>query len=198
MTRDEILKNIQKEHGKLIAAMRGLSDEVVATKPVMNDWTIKDMLGHISMWYRFAITFLDEYVQRGTPRPTGLSGLGVDEYNERELKLRRDWSLTRVRDEFDAAYQAMLASVEKLDDGQLNAPLAVPWEPGTTLERLVAWNTYEHEPEHTAQIKARLKKSATTKRPAKSLAKAPVRKTLKKAVKKNGKTSVRRTNRKTS
>ena len=187
MTRDELLKNIQTEHSKLIAAMRDLSDEVITAQPVMNDWTIKDMLGHVSMWYRFAITFLDEYVQRGTPRPSGLSGLGVDEYNERELKLRRDWSLTRVREEFEAAYQAMLASVEKLDDEQLNAPLAAPWEPGTTLERLVAWNTYEHEPEHTAQIKAWLKKSASTKRPA--------RKPFKKTTRQHGKTSVRRKNR---
>jgi uncharacterized damage-inducible protein DinB len=198
MTRDEILKNIQKEHAKLIAAMHGLSDEVITSKPVMNDWTIKDMLGHISMWYRFAITFLDEYVQRGAPRPSGLSGLGVDEYNERELKLRRDWSLARVRDEFDAAYQAMLSSVEKLDDEQLNAPLAAPWEPGTTLERLVAWNAYEHEPEHTAQIQAWLKKSATPKRPTKRTVKTQAHKPVKKTVRQNGKTGVRRTNRKTS
>ena len=197
MTRDEILKNITKEHAQLVAAMTGLSDEVITTQPVMNDWTVKDMLGHVSMWYRFAITFLDEFVQRGVPRPSGLSALTVDEYNERELKLRREWSLARVRDEFDAAYQAILAAVEKLDDEQLNAQLAAPWEAGVTLERLVAWNTYEHEPEHTAQIQAWLKQASPARRTVKRAAKTPARKSIKKVVKKNGKTSVRRTNRKT-
>ena len=191
MKRDQVLKTMEQEHAKLLAAMRDLSDETIATQPVMNDWTIKDMLGHVALWYRVAVTFVNEFVQRGLPRSTGLSGLSVDEYNERELKLRRDWSLAQMRNEFDAAYQALFAATAKLDDAQLNAQLAAPWESGVTLERLIAWNSYEHEPEHTAQIQEWRKASI----PAKRVVKRQPSKSAKKPTRQHGKTSVRRKNR---
>jgi len=199
MKRVQVLKNMEQAHAKLLAAMRDLSDQVIATQPMMGDWTIKDMLGHLAMWYRVAITFVNEFVERGVPRPTGLDDVTVNEYNERELKWRRDWSLAQIRNEFDAAYQTLLASIEKLDDAQLNAPLPTPWDKDATLERLIAWNSYEHEPEHTAQIEAWRKSSMETKRPVKRAtqksAKKIVKKPAKKTTRQNGKTGVRRTHR---
>jgi hypothetical protein len=202
MTHDQVLKKIKKEHANLVASIHGISAEVISTQPIMNDWTIKDMLGHVALWYRVALTFVNEYVERGVPRMMSVTGFSVDEFNERELKLRREWSLDFVINEFESAYQALLNAAEKLDDEQLNAQLAAPWEEGVTMERLIAVNSYEHEPEHTAQIKAWLEKTNGKKSPAKRVAKpakpSPVRKPTKKVVKKNGKTSVRRTNRKTN
>lgn len=205
MTHDQVLKKIKQEHTKLTAAVHGITTEVISTQPIMNDWTIKDMLGHVALWYRVALTFVNEYLERGVPRMMSVTGFSVDEFNERELKLRREWSLDFVINEFESAYQALLDAAEKLDDEQLNAQLAAPWEEGVTMERLIAVNSYEHEPEHTAQIKAWLEKTTSKKSPAKRVAKPatkmPVRKSAKnakKVVKKNGKTSVRRTNRKTS
>jgi hypothetical protein len=125
----------------------------MTTRPVIDWWTLKDMLGHVAMWERVAIRFVDEFQRKGAPTPLGLKDYAaIDAYNKRGAAERRDWALARVRSEFNAASNDLLAAVERLTDAQLNEPLAAPWESGATLERLIAWNSYEHVPEHIAQI----------------------------------------------
>lgn len=153
MTREEILTQIKQGHANLVSAVADLSDDVIVTQPVIDWWTLKDMMGHVAMWQRVAIRFINEYERAGVPTPLGLKDdAAIDAYNKRGAAERRDWPLARVRAEFDAASRDLLAAVERMTDAQLNAPLAAPWESGVTLERLIAWNSYEHVPEHIEQI----------------------------------------------
>ena len=153
MTRDELLIQIKQTHANMTSALEGISDETLSTRPIIDWWTLKDMVGHVAMWERVALRFVDEYQREGAARSLGLKDdAAVDAYNKRGAAERRDWPLARVRAEFDAAAHDLLAAVEQLSDAQLNAPLAAPWESGVTLERLIASNSYEHVPEHIAQI----------------------------------------------
>ena len=154
MSKEEILEAMRRERAALLAAMQGISDDVAITQPIVDAWTLKDLLGHIAAWNAVATKFVNEYLRDGAPMPLGLKDdAAVNAYNAQLHAARRDWSLARVRAEFDAAFRNFVAAVEKLNDEQLNAPLPDPWEQGVTLERLIAWNSYEHEPEHTEQIK---------------------------------------------
>jgi hypothetical protein len=154
MTREEILGKIKQAHANLVSAVAGIPDDVMTTRPVIDWWTPKDMLGHVAMWERVAVQFIDDYRRDGVPVSLGLEDdAAIDAYNKRGAALRRDWSLVRIRAEFDAAFRDLIAAVEKLSDAQLNMPLPAPWNSDVTLERLIAWNSYEHEPEHTEQIK---------------------------------------------
>jgi hypothetical protein len=153
MTRDEILNQIRSAHADLVAALEGVPDDVMITRPVVEWWTLKDVMGHVAMWRRVAIQFVDEYRRDGVPVPLGLNDdAAIDAYNKRGAALRRDYALARVRAEFDASYRDLIAAVEKLRDADLSQPLPAPWNAGTTLEHLIAVNSYEHEPEHVAQI----------------------------------------------
>ena len=155
MTRDELLAQIKQAHANLTATLEGISDETMTMRPVIDWWTLKDMLGHIAMWERVALKFVEEYQREGAPKSLGLKDdAAVDAYNKRGAAERRDWPLARVRSESAAAVHDLLAAIDHLTDEQLNAPLAAPWESGVALERLIAWNSYEHVPEHIAQIVA--------------------------------------------
>ncbi len=162
MTRDEILKKIREEHANLAAAFADLPDAEMVVKPVVDWWTLKDVMGHVAMWRRVAIKFVDEYRSSGVPIPLGLQDdAAIDAYNKRGATIRRDWSLARVRAEFDSSFRDLIAAVEKLSDADLSKRLPAPWDEGNTLERLIAVNSYEHEPEHTAQITQWRKERAT-------------------------------------
>jgi hypothetical protein len=155
MKREDVLTQIKQTHADMARAVEGISDETMNTRPVVDWWTLKDVLGHVAMWERVALRFVDEFQRDGAPKPLGLKDdAALDAYNKRGAAERRDWPLARVRAEFVAASDDLLAAVERLTDVQLNAPLAPPWESGATLERLIAWNSYEHVPEHIAQIVA--------------------------------------------
>lgn len=153
MTREQVLEAIQREHARFLDAIDGVAPQDITSEKVVGEWTIKDMLGHIAMWMGVAIKFIEEYKLDEMPKSLGLKDdAAVEAFNARGWEARHELPLGHVRDEFDAAYRKLIAAVEKLDDTELNAPLRAPWEKGVTLERLIAINSYAHDPEHTEQV----------------------------------------------
>lgn len=153
MTRFEILQTIKEHHAQLLAALEGFSEEAMTKHPLVEWWTIKDLLGHIAMWEQVAIQFIAAYKQTGAPKPLGMDNDdAIDAQNKREATIRRDWSLARVRAEFDAAHRDLIAAIESLSDADLAKQLPAPWGKGDNLEKLIAINSYQHNPEHIAQI----------------------------------------------
>ena len=153
MKRDEILRMIKEQHAELVQAIESIPAERYAKPPLVDWWTIKDLLGHVTMWNQVAVKFIHEYQRDGTPKQLGIKDdADLDRYNKRGVAMRRDWSSAQVRDEFDATYRELLAAVEALSDADLSKPLPQPWGEGATLERLIAVNSYQHVPEHVEQI----------------------------------------------
>ncbi len=153
MTRDEVLQALERDRAQLQAALEGLDDQLMMTEPVVGEWTIKDLLGHMAMWHQVALQFIADYRQHRSPKSLGLKDdAAIDTYNRRAAARRRAWPLAQVGAELNTSYRDLAAAVTGLTDEQLNAPLPTPWESGTTLERLIAINSYEHDPEHMAQM----------------------------------------------
>ncbi len=162
MTRDEVLQALERDRAQLQAALEGLDDQVMTTVPVAGEWTIKDLLGHMAMWHQVALKFIADYKQTGLPKSLGLADdAAVDAHNQREVERRRARPVAQVGAELDASYRELTAAVGGLSDKQLNTPLPAPWQNATTLEQLIAINSYEHDPEHIGQmIQWREKKDA--------------------------------------
>ena len=154
MTRDQIVQAIKDNHTQFLAAIAGLDDDALTKRPIVEWWTIKDLMGHIAMWEQVAIKFIAEYRQDGLPKMLGMNDdAAINAYNKREATIRRDWSLARVRSEFDTAHRDLVAAVEMLSDADLAKQLPAPWGKGDNLEKLIAINSYQHNPEHIEQIK---------------------------------------------
>ncbi|MBI5653174.1 MAG: DinB family protein [Chloroflexi bacterium] len=154
MTRDEILQTIKRAHENFLETIADIPDDIATTQRVIDWWTLKDVLGHISTWYLVARQFIREYARGNVPTPLGLgqSDDEIDRYNKRAAALRRDYSLARVRAELDAAYRDLIAAVEALSDADVSKQLPAPWDAGDNLEKLIAVNSYVHLPEHIDQI----------------------------------------------
>jgi hypothetical protein len=153
MTRDEILKTIKEQHAELLAALAVFPEGAMTQRPIVEWWTVKDLLGHIAMWEQVAIKFINEYKRDGVPQMLGIEGdAAIDACNKRGVVLRRDLPLARVRAEFDAAHHDLIAAIETLTDADLVKPLPQPWGKSATMERLIAINSYQHNPEHIEQI----------------------------------------------
>ena len=155
MTRDEILKTLNEQHTELLAALDGIPEETLTRIPYVDWWTIKDLIGHITMWQQVALQFIGEYKLNGVPQQLGIKDEDdLNRYNKRGVATRRDWSLQAVRDEYATTHRDLVAAVESLSDADLVKPLPSPWGEGATMERLIAVNSYQHVPEHIEQIAA--------------------------------------------
>src|SRR5574342_558759 len=154
MTRDKVIESIKREHENFLAAIDNIPTATLESEKVTDEWTIKDLLGHMAMWMNVANKFIADYRATGAPKSLGLKDdAALAAYNARGWEERRELPLAQVRDEFDAAYRELIARTETLADAELTEVLPPPWGDGDTLESLIAINSYTHNPEHTEQVK---------------------------------------------
>lgn len=120
---------------------------------VWDDWTVKDVLGHVSASHGALL-----FRVRGSVPPDAV-GSTLAHVNEARRQARRVWPLSRVLEELEEARSALLWQMREL--GNADWDLAVQMSAGPTPLGRVAWITSSHEREHRQAIEVALGRQAT-------------------------------------
>jgi hypothetical protein len=138
-TRAEVLRLVREGRATLDAALVGVPE----------DDATKAMLAHVLHWEQVMVQRLG-----GTSPPVGWQG-ETDRTNAAVAAHHSSRPFADVRREFDAVHRDLLRRVEALSDDELNREL----RPGESVWRKVAGETWDHYPEHVAQLEARARTS---------------------------------------
>ncbi len=158
ITRPELLDRIFAERMAFEATLARLTPEQFLQAGVQGQWSVKDILAHISAWERRMVAWMDEALAGGVPA-LPQTDAEVDALNAASYAGDRDKPLEQVMAESlrssDEAYQvAQAASAEDLEQAE-----RFPWRQGVGLWRMVAANTWWHYREHGEAIRAWLDRS---------------------------------------
>jgi hypothetical protein len=107
-------------------------------------WTLKEMVGHLAYWEDTVPTFV-ESIRAGAARESSGS---VDEQNARVAAAVRSLARDDVLEQLESAHRRVVDLVRSLNEDEL--------ADGRILEKL-AGDTYEHYPEHFADLGAAIK-----------------------------------------
>ncbi|NPV66320.1 MAG: ClbS/DfsB family four-helix bundle protein [Anaerolineae bacterium] len=149
-----ILARMADERAAFEQAIAGLNAEQMTVPQVMDTWTIKDILAHITAWERDLLNWLD-MAQRGMtlPIPPGNGwDAYIEEFNACTYAANRDRPLEDVLAEFDAIYTRLMDELRALPEDPAD-PLWAVWEGGQPPWRLLA-TFYGHYREHRLPIEA--------------------------------------------
>ncbi|MGH2492186.1 MAG: ClbS/DfsB family four-helix bundle protein [Candidatus Limnocylindria bacterium] len=148
----EVLDRVARERRRLKAAVRALGDRAT-TATVTEGWTAKDALAHMIHWagqIAFGMGAQIEMpawvIASGTERPTG------DEWNRRVVEHYRNAPLERVWADLDRVVDALIERIGERTNDQMNATDAIPWGGDRPLWQQIASETYQHWPQHSADI----------------------------------------------
>ena len=150
MERDDLLRAIHAERGRLDGALARVPDERMADRADEGTWTGKDHLAHLASWQRVAAaratgTAADDVadVVRGE-----YTEETIDAVNERFHQAGRARPLDEVRAGFASSYDRLWGAIE----GMTDEDLAREWLPGHpergTMRQTIEANTTEHYPDH--------------------------------------------------
>jgi len=125
---------------------------------VVEEWSVKDLLGHIAFWANRASNTLTEVAaNRGDQVPGTESQAETDEWNAREAAARKDKTLPELRQEFLHAHEAARVALEQFPEEKLDESFK---------ERTVVFSfggdTFAHYQEHASQIRSWLRETETT------------------------------------
>lgn len=140
------------------SAVDSFSDMELEQPGVVESWSIKDLLGHIAFWAQQAAENL-ELIAAGRAdevrRPRDEKAM--DEWNERERRVRRERPVSDVREEWLDSFQGAMQALAALPSEKLEEKLK-----GYTALKLFAEDTYEHYKEHLAHLTAWRRELETT------------------------------------
>ncbi len=154
LTRAIILERMAEERAAFEQAIAGLDATQMTVSKVIGDWTIKDILAHITAWERDLIGWL-ETAQRGLPPPIPPVGgwdAYIEEFNAQVYAANRDRPLDQVMADFDAVYKRLMVMLRALPDDPAD-PLWAVWEGKKPPWGLIA-TFYEHYRDHRQPIEA--------------------------------------------
>lgn len=137
-----------------MAAIDGLTDESMLAPGVVGEWSVRDLLVHLTLWEAGLVTLLF-YVKEGhKPPPDEDAAETMDQRNARWHAENKDRPLDRARTDFAAVRKQTLRRVRALTKAEFERAEKLAWLEGAPLSQWIASDTFEHETEHIQQIRA--------------------------------------------
>lgn len=155
----ELINLIQTEYDRLKSTLANLTDEQMLLPGVSEDWSVKDVLAHLTFWQKHSLEELQQAL-RGEPHQsfTLLPGedwpAALDRINAQTFIENKPRPLAEINTEFEQSYLELMNVLNSLseEDFQPNSKLEQVLE-GEPVYQAVGSNTYEHYAEHEAAIR---------------------------------------------
>jgi len=152
MTQDEILDSLEDQREAFLEAIDDLTDEQLEQPGVVGDWSIKDLMFHLTMWEAELVKLLWQAAQGVQPTTAHFSKLSVDERNAAWSAQAGDRTLDQVIDDFAGVRKQTSRRVTAFKDKDLEDPQRYPWLKGHPLWVWIAEDSFKHEAEHIVQV----------------------------------------------
>lgn len=160
MNRHEVIEAIVLQRAKLLDLVDTLGTDADTRTVTEEGWTAKDVLAHCVHWAGQMAWALGAPMQpppwvaaAGDERPEG------DEWNRRVVEHYKATPLPGVRRDFETVVDALLERLRRREDLDVNvrANAVIPWiKSDVPLWKAIAGETFEHWPEHSAQLERAL------------------------------------------
>jgi hypothetical protein len=143
MNRAQLLQKIDAAWSAFHESYAGLSDEQMTAPGVTGDWSVKDLLAHITVWEEEALTHLPAVMAGRTPPRYAASG-GIDAFNARTMAAKQPLSLPDVLRQSEETHQRLVAFLATVPEEHFARE--------TRFRHRLRLDTYSHYPIHTRAI----------------------------------------------
>jgi len=146
MNRQQLLNKIEQTWGALMESYAGLPESQLTEPGVIDNWSVKDNLAHVTTWEEEALKYLPLIVEGGTPPRYSVLYGGIDAFNARRTEERRSLSLSEVLSRLDSTHRQLIDYVQSVPEEQFTRE--------TRFRHRLRGDTYSHYPIHTRAISA--------------------------------------------
>lgn len=154
MQPDELIQELEGARHEVLAVIEDLPEGAFLEPGVMDDWTLKDILAHMSRWEGLCVTLLWKLKREQHAERLDIQGQEqIDDLNEQWHQQDKDRDLDLVLADYKGLRRQTLRRLEEFEAVQLTDPEAFDGLRGEPLWKWVAVDTFEHEREHLPAIR---------------------------------------------
>lgn len=143
--RKRLLQRLGTAWTALEESYAGLSDVQLTESAVTENWSVKDLLAHVTTWEAEALKHLPLIIAGGRP-PRYVTYGGINAFNAQITTQKRGLSLGDVRRQLDETHSRLIDFIRSVADDQLVSE--------SRFRRRLRLDTYSHYAIHAQAIRA--------------------------------------------
>jgi hypothetical protein len=145
MKKEKVLEKLEMAWLEFVEARAGLSDEALMTPGVTEDWSVRDLVAHVSWWEEEALKHLPYILQGGRPKRYSVQYGGIDAFNAQMTEMKQGLPLVQVIKEAEETHDRLLRYLRNIPEEQFVTE--------TRFRRRLKLDTFAHYPIHTRAIR---------------------------------------------
>lgn len=154
MDRQQLLKRLESAWIALEESYVGLTEAQLTEPGVMEAWSVKDILAHVTIWEGEALSYLPVIVKGDKPPRYSLQG-GIDAFNAKMIEQKRGLALVEVLQALEETHRHLINYLQSVPEAQFRAE--------TPFRHRLRLDTYSHYLLHARAIRDR--REVTAARP---------------------------------
>ena len=144
MNRQQLLDRVDTAWTAFQASYAGLPSSRLTEPGVAGDWSVKDIIAHVTWWEEEALRHLPVIMAGDRPPRYSVTYGGIDAFNAMMAERKRDVPLSDVLTEQNDTHQRLIDFIQSVPEDQLTRE--------TRFRRRLRLDTYSHYPIHTKTI----------------------------------------------
>jgi hypothetical protein len=142
--RQQLLKRLDKAWEAFKESYAGLSDVQLMEPGVTGDWSVRDIVAHVTTWEEEALKQLPVILEGGRP-PRYITYGGIDAFNAQMTEKKRSFSLSEVLRQLDETHGRLVDFIQSVPEDQFRGE--------TRFRHRLRLDTYSHYPKHAEAIR---------------------------------------------
>jgi hypothetical protein len=144
MDKSQLLNKLDKAWQAFEASYAGLSDSELMEPGVTGDWSVRDIIVHVTWWEEEALRHLPTILEGGKPPRYSVKYGGIDAFNAQMTEQKQSLSLSEVLRQQEDIHGRLIDFIQNAPEDQIFRE--------TRFRRRLRLDTYSHYPEHTGAI----------------------------------------------
>ena len=145
MNRSQLLKRLETAWEAFKDSYAGLLEDEMMKPGVTGDWSVRDIIAHVTWWEEETLTHLPLILQGVRPPRYSVTYGGIDAFNARRTEQNSTLSLAEVLQHQDDTHQRLVEYLQTVPEDQLSHE--------TRFRHRLRLDTYSHYPLHTDAIR---------------------------------------------
>lgn len=145
MKTEQVLARLDRAWKEFEESYAGLSDAELLVPGVTGQWSVRDIIAHVTWWEEEALTHLPHILEGRRPPRYSVKYGGIDAFNALMTEQRKGLSLAEVLRQHDEVHARLLQYVRAAPEELFATE--------TRFRRRLKWDTYHHYPIHAKAIR---------------------------------------------
>ena len=144
MKKHQVFQKLEQAWTALKESYAGLPDAQITEPGVMGEWSVKDILAHVTTWEEEALKYLPLILSGGRP-PRYIQYGGIDAFNVQVAEQKRDLALSEVLRQLEDTHRRLIDYLHSVPEEHFTRE--------TRFRHRLRLDTYSHYPEHAKAIR---------------------------------------------